>query len=755
MSSYYRGRGGGRGGAPGRHRGNGRGGSGFPRGPRSSANVAASEFEEVGAASAGSYDDSEGSHGAYDVFQEHPSVAPPGQPCSALTSFLNEVEGRSYAQLKQLTGQTFGLTPQMMPGPGSVTVRFLRIQPDPFAPGSQIHVSLPAPFCTHTLLHASQSTPILSHKATTTTAAAAAAVPPEHVPWRRVAAEDFLLRCVRQGLARLQGSSAIQMLQVSQHVLPRSTVQLVESGSDDAAHLRDAPNGFIHVFLRVKLPGHGRRIDSHGIHRIIFSELLPVFQNYVARCRHEDLWAQVTSVSDQEWLRGQLHASGLVAFIADGAVLPRAAGDSDLPLSDTTVIPFSSPPSLSRTFVLPYSGRAITGAGLRHGLTLIAGGGFHGKSTLLRALELGVYNHVPDDGRTFVVVDPTAVKIRAEDRRAVHGVDISPFIRHLPFRSDTTAFSTGDASGSTSQAANIMEALELGSSALLMDEDTSATNFMYRDALMEQLVPSTQEPITSFVHRVGDLMQHHKVSVILVVGGSGQYFPAADVVLVMNAYHVRDATAQAKEIVRRSCSTDADNRSNTIRGGLVESAAVQLSPTSAFHLPPQRHFQYDASFEELARRSRQGPGGGLKVSGSGTERVRVGHETIELSLVEQLVEEGQLNAIAQCLAMLYDGERLASEKLQRERVPAPAYPPPLCTAGVFTANGASRPSLARLAVASDYSQLVHNCEGRLRQARLELQTPSCYLPAGFTALPRVFELGAALNRLRTLITACR
>ncbi|KPI82874.1 putative mitochondrial RNA binding complex 1 subunit [Leptomonas seymouri] len=734
MSSYYRGRGGGSERGAGYRRSGGRGGGFFRGGGNRYANASALSTEEFGASSACSDGDSEGGHGAKDAFNEHLRSPPPGRPCGALMSFLQDVEGRSYAQLKELTGQTFCLTPETAPDAGGVRLRFLRIQPDPFAPGSQICVTVPAPFSTQALLRSSQSVPV--------PAGAASAVSAEDVPWRRVAAEDFLLRCVRRGLARLQGSFAIQILEVSQHVLPRSTVLLVEGESSDAAHFQETPNGFIHVFLRVKLPGHGRRIDSQGIHRILFSELLPVFQQYVLRCRHEELWAHVTSVSDQEWLRRQLHSSGLVAFIADGAVLPRAAGDSDLPLSDATVVPFMSPPSLSRTFCLPFSGRTITGAGIPQGLTLIAGGGFHGKSTLLRALELGVYNHVPDDGRTFVVVDPTAVKIRAEDRRAVQGVDISPFICNLPFRKDTTAFSTGDASGSTSQAANIMEALELGSSALLLDEDTSATNFMYRDVLMEQLVPPAQEPITSFVHRVRDLIHHHKVSVVMVVGGSGQYFPIADMVLVLDTYRVRDATAQAKEIVRRSCAAQTDS---TRIGALVESAAAPPA-SSVFHLPPERHFQYDPSFAEFSRRSGHGPGRGLKVSGSGTERVRVGHEDIELSLVEQLVEEGQLNAIAQCLAMLYDSGRLVSEKMQTEYFPTPAYPPSLVATGRATAG------LPRV---SDYSQLVHNCERRLRQAQLELQTQSCYLPAGFTSLPRMFEIGAALNRLRALITARR
>lgn len=765
MSSYFRGGGGGsrRGRSAGGYRGGsgGRGGA-FSHGGGRYANPDGAVNDMADSASVHSDMGSDCDRGAHDVLGEHLSRPPPGLSCSALIAFLQDVEGCNYSQLKNLTGKTFHLTSNTMPDPSAVTVRFLRIQPDPFAPGSQLQVTVPAPFSTRALLRSGCSTPpqhpSLSATPEKPSDSSTAAVSAEDASWRRVAAEDYLLRCLHRELAHQQHSSfAIQLLPMSQHVLPRSTVQVVESESGDASELQDMPDGYIHVFLRVKLPGHARRIDGRGIHRILFSELLPLFQHAILRCRHAALWEHVTSVSDQVWLRQQLRSAGLVAFIANGAVLPRVAGDTDQPLADTTVVAFTAPPSLLQTFHLPFSQRVITGAGLPHGLTLIAGGGFHGKSTLLRALEVGVYNHVPDDGRAFVVTDPTAVKIRAEDRRSVQGVDISPFIRNLPHRKDTTFFSTSDASGSTSQAANIMEALELGSTALLLDEDTSATNFMFRDALMEQLVPPAEEPIISFVRRVRDLVQRHQVSVVMVVGGSGQYFPMADTVLVMHAYHVRDATAQAREIVRQNCTADDGNshqNSGINAGGLVEGAAggPLTQATSAFPLPPQRHFNWDLTFASLVNSGRRGQGGRVKIGAVGTERVRVGHEEIELSLVEQLVEEGQLNAIAQCLAMLYDEGSASAEKLQRGPLLSPPHPPPLWTPSAASIANASHSAPARLSPVSDYCQLVRNCESRLRLARLELQTPSCYLATGFTSLPRVFELGAALNRLRTLAT---
>ncbi|CBZ27726.1 conserved hypothetical protein [Leishmania mexicana MHOM/GT/2001/U1103] len=747
MSSYYRG-GSSRG--RGHYRGGGEGGSRRGRGSYADAvsdgtmnrNEEQQRGERYRSQSSGD-DDSERGNGG---FGGNPQChAAPPLPLVALESFLRDVDGSNYSQLKQLTGRTYSLTRQMSPDPASVSIRFVRIQPDPFAPGSQVCVSVPAPFAAHALLHSAHSTP-----PAVTAAALDNPLTPEDVACRRVAAEDFILRCVKGGFAAGRNiSGAVQTIHQSQHVIARSTVQLLDaSGADDSDGTSD---GWVHVYFRVKLPGHGRRIDGRRIQQILFSEVLPVFQENVLRCDHRALWAHVTCVHDQEWLRAQLRKWGFAAFIADGAILPRAAGNSDKPLSGPSVVAFSSPDTLRHTFQLPYSGRSISGACLPHGLTLIAGGGFHGKSTLLRALELGVYNHVPDDGRTFVVVDPTAVKIRAEDRRAVHGTDISPFITNLPYRDNTSAFVTADASGSTSQAANIMEALELGSTTLLLDEDTSATNFMYRDPLMEQLVPRTQEPITCFVHRVRDLMYHHNISVIMVVGGSGQYFPMADVVLLLNAYKVTDATARAKAIAAQSVGGGGV--------GLVESTAPP--ETSAFCLPPRRSFVYADTFGRLGWQSQQqqhhhhgygGSGRGIKISGSGIDHIRMADEDINVTLLEQLVEEGQLNAIAQCLAMLYDSGSATAAQWQREEAPRSKYPPSLLNAlsvDVAAAAGAPASNL------SDFSRLVYNCEGRLRQARLELQTASCYLPAGFTALPRVFEIGAALNRLRTLVTSCK
>ena len=199
-------------------------------------------------------------------------------------------------------------------------------------------------------------------------------------------------------------------------------------------------------------------------------------------------------------------------------------------------IQFTSPQAFETTFNLP-SGRAVTGMSIPEGITLIVGGGYHGKSTLL-GLERSVYDHIPNDGREFVITRHDAMKIRAEDGRGIQNVNISPFIDNLPGKKDTTHFSTDNASGSTSQAANVMEALGQ-TSTLLIDEDTSATNFMIRDGRMQKLIAPDKEPITPFSNKVRPLLEAHQVATILIVGGSGDYFDVADQVMMMDEYHLK------------------------------------------------------------------------------------------------------------------------------------------------------------------------------------------------------------------------
>ena len=356
----------------------------------------------------------------------------------------------------------------------------------------------------------------------------------------RRALADHLTRRLAAQLARcnmrVKGSGKSGLLSTSrcgQEVLTRSACEVT-----DAAVVARFRAGF---------PAFGRTVNGEGLETMLL-DLVPrcvkaalVFANLdAARVR-----AAVDLAEDQRALREAVRAAGLVAFVADGAVLPRESGASDRPMRDA--VPFRSPDALRRTFELPHAG-AVSGMGIPCGVTLIVGGGYHGKSTLLAALQNGVYDHVAGDGRELVVTDETALKLRAEDGRPVRDVDISPFINNLPNGVDTRRFSTLDASGSTSQAAAVVEGIEAGCRTLLIDEDTSAANFMVRDELMQQVVARSAEPITPFVERVRDLHERCGVSTILVAGSSGAFFYVADQVIQMENYQARDITAKVRKL---------------------------------------------------------------------------------------------------------------------------------------------------------------------------------------------------------------
>lgn len=384
--------------------------------------------------------------------------------------------------------------------------------------------------------------------------------------------------------------------------------------------------GLLEVRFEVGLPASGRRIRGKAASKI-FGEALPnivtkslLYRNLDSR----ELKKQVTLFLEQQELRQQMQARKIVAFVGNGSILPRETGASDLPLAKA--VPFSSPGSMREKFQLS-DGRQVTGMGIKPGISLIVGGGYHGKSTLLRALAVGVYDHVPGDGRELVLTDRSAMKIRAEDGRSIKNVNINPFISHVPGRHDTSSFSTANASGSTSQAANVIEALESGSKLLLIDEDTSATNFMIRDGRMQRLVTKAHEPITPFVDKVAALYNQLGVSTILVTGGSGDYFEVADRVIMMDEYQPGDVTERARQIAALE--------------GYQRSEADKVNFGQIDVRMPQKD-----NFKAASRRER------FKVRNK--NKISFGHVDVDLSGLEQLVETGQTRGIVALLQVLRD-----------------------------------------------------------------------------------------------------
>ena len=512
---------------------------------------------------------------------------------SVLRSLLHRIDGAGYGSYKKLGG-THQLTEQL-------ELSIDRVQADPYAPPSLIQIRLPL---------------------------ADTGIEPGAVNGAgAIAVSDHLTRRISHAIHQLapHGGKTGGSLSIDtprQQVLERSSVVFEGQSASEVL-----------VRMEAALPAQGRRIRGRAAATLLTDKLPRIIERALFEIDHQDLQEAVQLYSDQVHLRELLTEHDLVGFVANGSILPRAAGDSDLPADGA--VPFESPASLEQHFRLA-SGRTVTGMGLPRGVSLIIGGGYHGKSTLLRALERGVYNHVAGDGRELVVTVDDALALRAEDGRSVTDVDISTFIADLPGGTDTTRFSTTNASGSTSQAASLMEGLETGSTVLLIDEDTSATNFMIRDDRMRQLVPADKEPITPLLDRVRALWEDQGVSTVLVAGGSGAFIDVADWVLLLDHYRVSDLTDRARQL------------------------AEPIERQRPFPSARQRILRQQPTNRNRGRRDKP-------PQAKGTHAIRYGNTTIELSALRQLVDPSQTNSIAAIMAKVSaaaDGQRSIVELVE-------------------------------------------------------------------------------------------
>lgn len=500
---------------------------------------------------------------------------------------------------------------------------------------------------------------------------------------RSVALQDYLTRkfasaiqAIAKGSRGMGGSGRISVDTPGQEVLERTSCFV------NREH--------VEVRFTLGLPAAGRTILSREAGEIFFGEIPGIVERSLVygNLQPEAVRTHLEVVEDQEHIRGQLNANKWVCFVANGSLLPRRSGIDERPLQPQEggrkqeVVLFQSPPELEAQAETLHRGR-IKGMAIPEGVTLIVGGGFHGKSTLLNAIQKGVYAHLPGDGRETVVSHPAAVKVRAEDGRAVERVDISPFIGNLPLGKDTSQFFTDNASGSTSQAANIMEALEAGAKVLLIDEDTSATNFMIRDRRMQELVSKGKEPITPFIDKVKQLYRDHGVSTVLVMGGSGDYFEVADTVIMMDAYIPRDVTRRVREIVEKHPSQRKEE------GGEGFGKVLSRIPLPE-SFDPQR-----------GRRE-------VKIDAKGLKTILYGRTAIDLSQVAQVVDESQTNAVGDLIHF--------------------------CATHYF--NGA-------VPLAEGLRKAIAVVE----EKGMDILSP---FKRGDYAMPRLFEVAAAINRLRTL-----
>ena len=433
--------------------------------------------------------------------------------------------------------------------------------------------------------------------------------------YQRIALQDELTRQfgrrAEQFAFKAKGSGKSGLISVSrcsQEVLERTACRI------------DPKSGDIVLRMEIGFPANGRTINARELEKILF-DFVPECVKHVLFYKNMDanrLRGIVDLAEDQHYIRELLPKIGLCAFVANGSVLPRESGISPRPMKGG--VKFRSPKELEVTMELPHKGK-ITGMGIRKGITLIVGGGYHGKSTLLKALELGVYDHIAGDGREYVITDNTAVKLRAEDGRSIQKTDISMFINDLPNGKDTVGFCTEDASGSTSQAANVVESIEAGTSLLLIDEDTSATNFMIRDELMQRVIHRDMEPITPFIERIRELYDDYGISTVIVAGSSGAYFHIADTIVQMDRYVPKDITAYAK--------AEAEN------------FPMISGPEKPAEKPDFRRCpRAGKGFRDNER---------VKMKTMGREAVMINKETIDLRYVEQITDSEQVTALGYCM----------------------------------------------------------------------------------------------------------
>lgn len=526
------------------------------------------------------------------------------QSSTQLQELLRSVNRKSYPAYKSLKG--IYQFPKYM-------LSIDHVQGDPFA--SPSHVSIK-----------------ISHKT--------AGFPESYYkdPLTRVTLADYLTRQFEKQVShftfRAKGSGKSGLISVTrcgQEVLERTACEITEQG--------------ITARFFIGFPANGRTINAGELEKIFF-EFLPVCVEKAFLYRNlsgKELEKVIFLAEDQAFIREELEKRSLAAFVSDGAVLPRESGISTRPMKNSVV--FSSPENLRVTMNLPHKGQ-ITGMGIPKGITLIVGGGYHGKSTLLNALELGVYNHILGDGREYVITDATAQKLRSEDGRFVKDVDISLFINDLPNKKDTRCFSTEDASGSTSQAAGIVEAMEAGSKVLLLDEDTSATNFMVRDAFMQQVIAREKEPITPFLERARDLYEKAGISTILVAGSSGAFFHIADTVIQMDHYEPVDITKKVKK--------------------LCENYPLKGSEPPAFSMPESHRIMTKAAVSSGGRKDYYGHiktadrPERLKIKNRGKEGFSIGKQDVDLRYIEQLIDTEQTQTLG--LLLRYAIEKMVDGK---------------------------------------------------------------------------------------------
>ena len=488
-----------------------------------------------------------------------------------------------YQKIRSLNGKNYGLYKSLADKPwdfGDFALEFLHVQGDPYAPASRVLIKT--------------NLSMLGYAG----------------EWggtfeRRLALSDFLYRKLgRLVQERYPGKDAAVIFDTAgPEMLVRNSLWI--------------DNGELRACLQVKLPGDGRKIQAELAAEILTMVLPDLVSAGLYYSKSDEVFLQehYRVLAERKEILSQLDARGLCAFVPDGAVLPRASGLSELPLEGA--VPFTAPEQMAVT--LNVCGRDIRGMGIPKGITVITGGAFHGKSTLLQALTRSVYPHIPGDGREGIVIDESALRVGVEDGRSVRGTDLSHFVRDLPGGVSTKDFNTLSASGSTSEAANLLEAMEAGSRTFLIDEDSSAVNFLIRDVRVRKLLGDDREPLIPLTDRIREISAQG-YSFILVAGACGDYLDLADNIVIMANY-------------KAECAKFTPMSSWKTEGliGSTESAEVQQPrPFVAYMQPLQKSVRPTSSVERQ-----------VKVKLAGDTLLQIGFLVSDTSRLNTLVDRQQ------------------------------------------------------------------------------------------------------------------
>ncbi len=506
----------------------------------------------------------------------------------------------------------------------------------------------------------------------------------------RLAVADFLIRRFKQGIVKFSqqnrgrdGSGSLNTIELSQKMLERDCVLFSEAEIE----LR-------FIFSLPAKGSGGGQFDADQAWQMFQQELNAIvdyaliYKGYDKASRellNEYLQIQIK----RQEIKHYMEQNGLCVFINNGACLPRQSGIDDQPARGEGIKKFQSPTINQINIPLSNNDR-IQGMAIKEGITCITGGGYHGKSTLLQAILAGVYAHIPGDGREFIVTREDAVFIRAEEGRSIRNVDISPFIGTLPNGLNTQSFSSENASGSTSQAASIIEAVESDSRLLLFDEDTCATNFLIRDELIKKVLDSENEPIKPLYSTVRSMWKQHGISMIFVVGGLGVFLQKADTCLMMDNYQCKNITNKVREKLGEIAEENEIS---------LDFSAQRLLATDNFN-PSYINKRLKKEVPKRIKPLRNSP-----------KQLEYGMDLINLEALPQIVEAPQILSVGYCLL-----------RLRKE-----------------------------MEIQANSTQTIEYWLGWLYKM-LEQQGLS-FLQAdypGTISLPRKYEVAAAINRIRSL-----